>query len=193
MLRITTTIVLSAALLGCDGKTTEQTAPANEPTTTQAPTGIPAETYLAERPADALDLVEIKKTAKTGDTVVFLARVGGRVKPFTENQAIFVAADPSLLSCELMSDDDHCSMPWDYCCESRDALRNGMATIRILGSDGRPIGASAEGSGGLEAAKFIVVQGTVSDRNDEGLFIVDADRIWVGGKPTFEEPRKGST
>ena len=189
MLRLTTAILLTAALLGCDGKSTEQT----EPAAAQAPAGIPVETYMADRPADVLDLLEIKKTAKAGDTVIFLARVGGRVKPFTEKQAIFVAADPSLLSCELMSDDDHCSMPWDYCCESREAMRTGMATIRILGSDGRPIGTTAEGSGGLEAAKFIVVEGTVSDLNDEGLFIVDADRIWVGGKPTYEEPRKGST
>ena len=91
-----------------------------------------------------------------------------------------------------MSDDDHCSVPWDYCCESRDAMKTGMATIRILNSDGRPIAATAEGSGGLEASKFIVVEGMISGQNDEGLFIVDASRIWVGGKPTFEEPRKGS-
>ena len=192
MLRLTTTIVLSAALLGCDGKTTEQNAPSTESTTTQAPTGIPAETYLTERPADVLDLVEIKKNAKAGDAVVFLARVGGRVKPFAEKQAIFVAADPSLKSCELMSTEDYCTMPWDYCCTSREDLRMGTATIRILGADGRPLATSAQGAGGLEPLKFIVVEGTVSDRNDEGLFVVDADRIWVGGKPTYEEPRKGS-
>ena len=192
MLRLTTTIVLSAALLGCDGKTTEQNAPSTESTTTQAPTGIPAETYLTERPADVLDLVEIKKNAKAGDAVVFLARVGGRVKPFAEKQAIFVAADPSLKSCKLMSTEDYCTMPWDYCCTSREDLRMGTATIRILGADGRPLATSAQGAGGLEPLKFIVVEGTVSDRNDEGLFVVDADRIWVGGKPTYEEPRKGS-
>ena len=192
MLRLTTTIVLSAALFGCDGKTTEQNAPSTESTTTQAPTGIPAETYLTERPADVLDLVEIKKNAKAGDAVVFLARVGGRVKPFAEKQAIFVAADPSLKSCELMSTEDYCTMPWDYCCTSREDLRMGTATIRILGADGRPLATSAQGAGGLEPLKFIVVEGTVSDRNDEGLFVVDADRIWVGGKPTYEEPRKGS-
>ena len=192
MLRLTTTIVLSVALLGCDGKTTEQNAPSTESTTAQAPTGIPAETYLTERPADVRDLVEIKKNAKAGDAVVFLARVGGRVKPFAEKQAIFVAADPSLKSCELMSTEDYCTMPWDYCCTSREDLRMGTATIRILGADGRPVATSAQGAGGLEPLKFIVVEGTVSDRNDEGLFVVDADRIWVGGKPTYEEPRKGS-
>lgn len=187
MLRITIAILLTAALFGCDGKNTE-----NQTATSPSPAGIPAETYMGDRPADVQDLLEIKKTAVVGDTVVFLARVGGRAKPFSENQAIFITTDPSLLSCELMSDDDHCSVPWDYCCESRDAMKTGMATIRILNSDGRPIAATAEGSGGLEASKFIVVEGLISDQNDEGLFIVDASRIWVGGKPTFEEPRKGS-
>ena len=133
--------------------------------------------------------MEIKKNAKAGDAVVFLARVGGRVKPFAEKQAIFVAADPSLKSCELMSTEDYCTMPWDYCCTSREDLRMGTATIRILGADGRPVATSAQGAGGLEPLKFIVVEGTVSDRNDEGLFVWMPIASMAGGKPTYEEPQ----
>ena len=57
--------------------------------------------------------------------------------------------------------------------------------------EGRPIKTTAKGAGGLESLKVIVVDGKVRDRNDEGLFIVDAETIWVGGKPSMEEPLAG--
>ncbi|MAB83093.1 MAG: hypothetical protein CMJ24_06615 [Phycisphaerae bacterium] len=183
-----TVLFASSMLLGCDGERSEEPAE----TTAPAAVAIPADTFLTSRPTDAQDLLAVKNTAAIGDDVTFLARVGGRVKPFVESQAIFVAADPSLKSCEIISDDDHCTVPWDYCCEDGQLLREGMATIRIVDAEGRPIRMNANGAGGLEPAKYIVVRGTVSDRNDEGLFIVDASGIWVGGKPTFKEPRKGS-
>ncbi len=186
---IMTLLLTSVALLGCDGKGDEA---GNKNTTTKVADGIPPITFMADRPANVKDLVEVKKNAKVGDPITFLARVGGRGKPFVGKQAIFVAADPSLQSCELIAGEDHCRAPWDYCCEDKVLLLNGMATIRILGGNGHPLGINAKGAGGLQVSKFIVVQGTVSDRNDEGLFIVDASRIWVGGKPTYEDPRKGS-
>ena len=183
-----TTLLTSALLIGCEAKTTEQPS-----ATAAAPAvSIPDSTFMTKRPAEVTSLLEAKKNSKAGDSVVFLARVGGRVKPFMKKQAIFVVADPSLKSCELMADDDHCSVPWDYCCEDGDMLRNGMATICIRDADGRPIKVNAEGAGGLEAAKFVVIEGVVNDLNDEGLFVVDASAIWVGGKPTYKEPMKGS-
>lgn len=186
-----TTILASTLLLGCGDKTPEKTPDKTTEKTTDA-TSVPTGLFMQERPAEVNDLAKVKENAKVGDTVVFLARVGGRVKPFVDKQAVFVVSDPSLLSCELMGEDDHCSMPWDYCCEDGDNLRSGLATVRITGDDGRPIRTDAKGAGGLEESKFVVIEGVVNDRNDEGLFIVDASSIWVGGKPTYKEPRKGS-
>ncbi len=185
ILMITTFFLMSSLLIGCDGKSPEK---APEQTTTI----IPSSTFMTERPADVVDLIEAKKIAKVGDKITFLARVGGRAKPFVENQAIFLTVDPSLESCEIMSDDGLCGFPWDYCCEDGELLRNGMATIRITGDDGRPLRCTAEEVGGLETSKFVVVEGVVNERNNEGLFIVDASRIWIGGKPTFKDPLQGS-
>jgi len=152
---------------------------------------VPASFFTANRPSDVKDLKTVRDSASKGDTVTFLARVGGRRRPFTNAQAIFVVTDPTLESCEIMRDDDHCAMPWDYCCEDPDNLKLNVATVRFL--DGaRPIRANAKGAGGLDVLKFVVVTGTVNDINDEGLFIVDADSVWVGGKPVFGEPRLGS-
>ena len=48
------------------------------------------------------------------------------------------------------------------------------------------------GAGGLEPLKYVVIDGTVRDMNDDGLFIVDAKSIWVGGKPNRSDNRAGS-
>ena len=139
-----------------------------------------------------VDLIAVKPTAKVGDAVTFLARVGGRAEPFVDGTAVFVVADPALESCELVGEDDHCPIPWDYCCTPIEDLKAGMATIRIVDGDGMPYPASAQGAGGLAPARFVVIDGVVSDRNDDGVFVVDAGRIWVGGRPEFGKPRLGS-
>jgi hypothetical protein len=180
---------LFITLNGCDQGGGDTTA-SNDVGPTRAM--IPAAFFTTDRPAEVADLIQIKPTASVGDSVTFLARVGGRVEPFVDGIAIFTVADPSLLSCELMGEEDHCPLPWDYCCEDSNGITAGSATIRLAGNSGDPIAANAEGAGGLEPLKFVVVEGVVNERNDDGLFVIDATRIWVGGKPMRGEPRRGS-
>ena len=180
-------LVLLASLSGC-GENGSGIAPAL-PTST----AIRADLFVMERPDAVPDLLSVKSTAKEGDEVVFLARVGGRAKPFADGFAMFVVADPSLVSCELMGEEDHCPVPYDYCCEDSKALTEGMATIQVVDEKGTPLRTSLQGAGGLEGSKFLIVDGVVTEKNDEGLFTVDARKIWVGGKPTRQNPAKGST
>ena len=167
-----------------------------EPSSSGPPTpvaaSIPAAYFTKNRPTEVPDLIKVKPTAKVGDQVSFLARVGGRPEPFVDGIAMFTVADPSLLSCEVMGEEDHCPVPWDYCCEDSNAITMGMATVRFIGEAGDPIAANAKGAGGLAPLRFVVVEGTVGDRNDDGLFVVDADRIWVGGRPERGDLRLGS-
>lgn len=174
---------------GC-GESSETTPPSKKKDVASVtpPVGV----FTPTRPADAPGISEVKKTAKKGDTVRFLGRVGGKVEPFVSGNAIFVATDSALVSCELKGDEDHCAVPWDYCCEDADDLRGGMATVRLVDTSGRPLRATARGMGGLEESKFVLIEGLVHDRNDDGLFIVDASSIWVGGKPNRTDPLKGS-
>ena len=156
-----------------------------------ATNSLPATLFITERPETAPDLLKVKESAKVGDDVVFLARVGGRAEPFAENFALFVVADPSLVSCELMGEEDHCPIPYDYCCEDPDTLTKGIATIQVVDEKGTPLRTGLQGAGGLEGSKFLVVDGVVSEKNDAGLFTVDARTIWVGGKPDRKNPTKG--
>ena len=167
-----------ALLAGCDKKTT---------TATTSGISIPKKVFLSERPADASMLRDVKASSQVGDTVVFEARVGGRMKPFVDGLAIFLAADPRLVSCDQRPG-DNCPYPYDYCCEDADALKAGTATIQIMNSDGAPYPVSAQGQGGIEPLKTLVIEGTVTEKDSSGVFVVDATNIWVGTKPTGEPP-----
>lgn len=182
-------LAASILLLGCTGAE-ENTASTND--STNGGVTIPTSFFSNERPNSVMNLLEVKNTAKVGDSVSFLARVGGRSKPFAEGFAMFVVADPSLISCELKGEGDHCPVPYDYCCEDPKDVKAGLATIQINDEQGVPFRTTAEGQGGLEASKFLIVEGTVLEKNDDGLFTVIADQIWVGGKPNRQNPMLGS-
>ncbi len=176
---LTAAIGLSlASLAGCDGRSGN---PSGMAASTVA--AIPAAKFITgEKPANAPHLTNVKANADVGDKVMFEARVGGRVDVFVDGMAIFVAADPKLISCDQRPG-DYCKVPWDYCCENFDAMKNGMATIQIIDDAGLPYEVSAEGQGGLEPLKTVVIQGVVSEKGDDGNFVVDASGIWVGTIP----------
>jgi hypothetical protein len=183
--------IATLSLIACGDADTQNESASAQNESARAVT-IPSSLFVAARPADADDLGKVMVAAKQGDTVRFLGRVGGMREPFVKDSSIFVVADPGLVSCELMGDEDHCAIPWDYCCEDRDRLRTGRATVRFIDDAGRPYRMSAEGAGSLAGSKFVLVEGIVQDKNDEGLFIVDASSVWVGGSPTRADHRGGS-
>jgi len=120
-----------------------------------------------------------KATAKQGDTVTVVGRIGGSRVPFTHDVAMFTIVDPSLKSCADGPDPDHCKVPWDYCCEDRDSLKRGMATIELVDAQGVPFGFPVRGAAGLEPLATVAVTGTVVEKNDAGLMVVRASKVVV--------------
>ncbi len=182
------TLLITFFFLAHCNSNDEQTQPVNE-----TKESLPAHFFTTERPSDVKDLAEVKMSAKTGDEVTFLARIGGRKQgTFVPSLSMMIVADPSLLSCELMADDDHCDTPEDYCCEDPDALTHGLGTIRFMKNETDAFPFSVEGEGGMEVLKYVVINGTVNNINENGLFIVDAETVWVGGAPVYGSNRAGS-
>jgi len=178
----------SFALLGC-GADEQSNATSSESVSST----IPNTFFTSDRPTNVQDLVEVKKTAKKGDEVTFLARIGGRKNAsFVPSLAMMIVADPALVSCELMSEEEHCATPEDYCCEDPKLYAQGLGTVRFMDSTGDVYPYSVEGEHGMDVLKYVVVDGTVVDINDNGLFIVDANMVWVGGKPSYGNERAGS-
>jgi hypothetical protein len=182
------TILLVTALTACGGKEESNVQP------TVVSLELPSLFFTDTRPNDVKDLVEVKKTAKKGDEVTFLARIGGRGNAsFVKTVSMMIVADPSLVSCELMGEEEHCATPEDYCCEDPVLRAQGLGTIRFMNEKGESYPFSIEGSHGLETLKYVVVAGNVVDINESGVFVVDASKVWVGGKPKYGNNRLGST
>jgi hypothetical protein len=180
-------VLITITLTGCSGESQpNNSAP-------EISTSLPNSFFTTDRPSNVKDLIEIKKTAKVGDDVTFLARIGGRKNAsFVSSAAMMIVADPGLRSCELMIEKDHCATPEDYCCEDKDQVKQSLATIRFMDDEDEVYPFSVEGTHDLETLKFIVVQGTVIEFNDYGLFMINANKVWVGGKPSYGHERDGS-
>jgi len=139
---------------------------------------VPASFFASTVPDGVQPLRKAKEGAKTGDRVVFEARVGGRREPFVENRAVFFVTDSAVPSCDELHG-DACKTPWDYCCEPKDDLLAAMATVQVVDGKGRPYKASLADGHGLEPLKTVVVIGTVALIDDAGNFVVNAESIHV--------------
>lgn len=173
--RLATTAALAVLLLGgCRDSNVSETS---SKTTTAAPTaGLFANASIADG-ATLPGIGEVKKTAQAGETVRFVARIGGRAACFVPGSAVFIVADPILEDC--IQKGDGCPKPWDYCCEPKERLRANTATVRLVDADGNPLAGTAEGLGGLEPLRTIEVVGIVHETGPEGLFVVDAEQVFV--------------
>lgn len=173
--RFTIAAAAAALLLGGCGDSTASESSAK--TSTAAPAdGLFASASIAEG-ATLPGIGEVKKSAQTGETVRFVARVGGRAACFVPGSAVFIVADPILEDC--IQKGDGCPKPWDYCCEPKERLRANTATVRLVDADGNPLAGTAEGLGGLEPLRTIEVVGVVRETGPEGLFVVDAEQLFV--------------
>lgn len=135
-----------------------------------AAAGAPAAWLLAETPADARTVAEIKPTATEGDPVVMRARIGGRRDPMTPGTPVFVVVDPGLPSCADIPG-DNCPTPWDYCCEPRESLNANTATVQLVDTDADPIAA------GLQPLDEIIIVGTVGPRPSEQVLTIRATGV----------------
>ncbi|MFZ9881838.1 MAG: hypothetical protein ACO3QC_10600 [Phycisphaerales bacterium] len=144
----------------------------------EPPAKIPETIFVAEKPADAKCVAEVKRAAKKGDTVVVQAKIGGRAEPFVKNRAVFLVADRCIRSCDEIPGDT-CTKPWDYCCEPAESKKANMMTVQFVGADGKPLKVGAQGTKGLEPLALIVVEGKVAEADDKGTFIVNATKVHI--------------
>jgi len=159
-------MLLAVALLRC----TDASTP------TQAGVALPPG-LLTVGSAEGRPVTAVKQNTRTGERVTLVGRIGGSVRPFAENRAVFTIVDPALPSCADGGEPDHCATPWDYCCEERSSLRAGTATIEIVDGKGEPLPIGLRGVQGLDPLVTVAVTGVVAERNDQGLLIVRAERI----------------
>jgi hypothetical protein len=135
--------------------------------------------FTASAPADAQPISSVRTSAKPGDSVTLTGLVMGREKPFVEGRAAFILGDPSKITpCNKMPD-DHCKTPWDACCDTPEAKREGTATIQLVGEDQRVLKRSIKGEHGLKELSTVTLTGTVDKASTAEALIINATALHV--------------
>lgn len=161
------------------------TACSQEPTspsavTTDASPPFPSLFQSVELESEAAPIPVVRKQVSPGDEVVIEAKVMGSKSPFVEGRALMVVGDEgTITSCDLMSDDDHCETPWDACCDSREGLREGTATVQVVDDAGKVLTQGFRGVNGLKELSRVRVKGKVAPMSTEQAFVINATAIEV--------------
>ena len=163
-------------LAGCESSSEKKTS--GEQVSSHPSAALPAGLILTAAPADAQNVIEAKKKAKTGDDIVVRGKIGGQVKPFVEGRAVFQLVDSSLPTCN-MTPGDTCETPWDYCCEPKDQIAAKSMTVQVVGEDGKPLKIDLNGHDELKPMARVVVRGKVAERPDEKTLTLQAKGIFV--------------
>ncbi len=172
------------ALAACDkpaATTTTPAKPASESAAAPTAAVLPASLFLTEVPAGAKEVKAAKADAKVGDTITLHGRIGGSVDPFVDGRAVFTLMDMALPACND-NPDDHCTTPWDYCCETKSDIAANAATIQVTGADGLPLKTGLKGAGDLKELDELVVVGKVTQAEAGKLLVVKAEGIYRQAK-----------
>jgi hypothetical protein len=154
---------------------------------TPAPEG--AKYLLVAEPAGAESVKGVRQSAKDGDEVVVVGRIGGSEKPWIEGRAGFHIVDASFTPCNEKPGDT-CATPWDYCCDAKEDLAKGMATVKVVDDQGQTVPADARRLLGLKELDTVVVRGRAK-RDDQGnltVLAVGIHRRPAGTKPEAKTP-----
>ena len=130
---------------------------------------------LDTMPEGAVDVAQAKVTAKEGEQIALIGRIGGRSEPVTASSGLFVIMDPSLPTC-ADNPEDQCATPWDYCCETPGTITANAATVQLRDDEGKPI-TFAEGD--LQPLSRVAVIGTVAPRPNSDTLIVHATGVYL--------------
>lgn len=163
---------LAALLLiasGCSDKADVASTP-NQDTATAA-----ASPYAAEsEPDGAIPVGEARENTEDGQDVTLVGLVGGSSEPFVDGLAAFTIVDPKVPYC---ADDEGCPTPWDYCCQT-DAVKDNIATVKIVDDTGNPVAQDAREFLSVKELSTVVVTGK-AQRDDQGNLTVAAKQVFV--------------
>jgi hypothetical protein len=122
----------------------------------------------------------IRATAKPGDEITVSGKIMGNAKPFVDGRAAFILGDPEVLTPCNLDPSDKCTTPWDACCDSPEDKKRGIATIQVVGADGRVLKEPVEGVGGLVNLTTVTVTGKVAEGSSTDVLIINAQAIRSG-------------
>jgi hypothetical protein len=165
-----TCVLILAVAAGCNSTTgTIAGAPSVDSATA-------SQYLLSSEPSDAKSILDLKTSAKDGEEITLVGRIGGSTSPFVAGRASFTVVDTSLTPCNERPGDS-CPTPWDYCCDT-DRLADGTAVVKVIDADGKTLDKDAEQDLGMKALQTVIVKGKAK-RDEAGNLTVLAPAIFV--------------
>jgi len=161
-------------IAGCNEKT-ESTSGGSS---SAAPSSM--EWRLASIPEGAVGVQQAKTTVSEGDAVTVRGIIGGRMDALSTDSATFVMVD-SKLENACVSEDDHCSTPWDYCCAMPEDIQANSATVQLVDGAGKPMEFDLS-TQGISPLDEVVVVGTVAARPTEQVLTIRASGLYRVGQ-----------
>jgi hypothetical protein len=134
-----------------------------------------AKYLLADAPAGARNVIEVRKEAKDGDDVVVIGRIGGEKRPIMQDQAVFSIVDLTLKPCNE-NPDDKCPFPWDYCHSPN--LIEARVMVKFVDDGGKALAADTRRALGIKELQTVVVRGKAR-RDAEGNLSIQATGVHV--------------
>lgn len=174
-----TTSILLASVLGLLASCKEAEKPQTSASSGDGNAAVKA--VLASSPKGEPAAIHlIRESTKAGDEVTIKGRIMGNATPFVEGRSAFIFADTAILHACNDNPGDECETPWDSCCNSPEEKKKGIATIQIVGEDGRVLREPLEGVSGLSKLATVTVTGTVAKGSSPDSLIVNASAIRAG-------------
>ncbi len=170
-------LALAAACLlaSCEKKETAESS-----VTLAAASSSELQAVFATAPAAEVEEIHVvRTTVKPGDEITIAGKIMGNAKPFVDGRAAFTLADTSILNACNENPGETCDTPWDACCDTKEQKLIGLASVQILGSDGRVLKQGLEGVSGLEKLSNVTVTGKVADGSSADSLVVNATAIRV--------------
>jgi len=164
---------LTLALASCsEKKETSENTP-------QGDSGNLASLVLTSAPDNAIDIADLRKSGKPGDTVIFTGNVIGSHSVFMDGRAVMIMGDPKkITSCNLIPGDE-CPTPWDVCCDDHDAIKASIITVQVVDEAGKPLMTGLKGLGGLKELSALTIIGRVAENSNESNMLINATGIFV--------------
>lgn len=173
MYKILTLVGLCLVAVGCN-RSQVATGPDNDDNTVAV---TKSEYVVDSEPTGAIPVGEARLSVKDDESVTLVGLIGGSSKPFVDGLAAFTIVDAKVPYC---APDEGCPTPWDYCCET-DAVKDNIATIKIVDDAGKPVASDARELLNVKELSTVVVQGKAS-RDEQGNLTVAATMVFV--RPT---------
>ncbi len=175
-----TWIILTLVAVGLAGCSQSQ-----EPAPNESDDGSTAamDHMLRDEPLDgAVGVAEAHRAAAEGQPITMRGLVGGIAMPLAQERAVVTMIDTSVPKTCGTDPSGHCKTPWDYCCMPMENRKDSMASVQVLGPDGKVLKTSLAGLGGIQPFSEIAVHGTVRSVEPGERLIIDADAIHVISK-----------